>query len=93
MKITCKEIVIDYLKINCDVLITHHLLDLNLPYFGRSKFGKIYSPSSYHRNFCWIKRDSELLAKNGIELVPEKIEGKNYLCWKVIHKGQIEMEL
>jgi len=90
---TCKEIIIDYLKANYGELITHHSLDSVLPNYGYLRFYKQYSPATYHRNYCWVKKDSELLLKNGIELKPEKLEGKNYDAWKIIRKQQTEMEL
>ena len=90
---TCKEIIIDYLKINCNnILISHHLLDILLPDYGFSKFGKRYSSSTYHRIFCWLKNEPETLSKNGIELKPVKIRGEHYNSWRVIRKPQIEME-
>ena len=82
-KIKCETIVIDFLKSMKGGTIAHHLLDSHLPNYGICNFDKIYSPATYHRNFCWIKNNTELLRENGIEL-EQLIEGSGKVNkWKV----------
>jgi hypothetical protein len=82
-EITCEKIVIGYLRSKVGTTIAHHVLDAALPLYGSQNYGKIYSPATYHRNFCWIKNEPTILRKNGIEL-EQLIEGAGKVNkWKV----------
>ena len=83
-KVTCEKIVIDYLKSKMGTTIAHHVLDAALPLYGSQNYDRIYSPATYHRVFCWIKNDTELLRGNEIEL-EQLIEGSGKVNkWKVV---------
>ena len=94
-EINCEMIVIDFLKSMVGNTIAHHILDASLPRYGMQNYDKIYSPATYHRNFCWLKNDPDLLKENGIEL-EQLVEGSGKVNqWKVnsIKEEQLVMAL
>jgi hypothetical protein len=82
-RITCKRIVIDWLKQHPNTIITHHFLDQELPEYGKEEFGVYYSPSTFHRVFCWIKKEPETLKEENIEL-EQLVEGSGKVNkWRI----------
>lgn len=82
-KTICKTVLIQWLKEHEGAVIAHHVIDSSLYKYGEENFGVYYSSATYHRNFCWIKNDTELLRENGIEL-EQLVEGSGKVNkWRV----------
>ena len=92
-KITCKKVLISWLQEHDNTIIAHHIIDSELYEYGKEMFGAYHSPASYHRNWCWLKNDSELLRENGIE-IETIVEGHGKINrWKIKLIEQLKMEL
>ena len=92
-KVTCKKVLIDWLRNHSNTIIAHHIIDAELYEYGKEMFGVYCSASTYHRNWCWIKKDQELMRENGIE-IETIVEGSGKINrWKIKLIEQLEMEL
>ena len=97
-KVTCKKVLIDWLRNHSNTIIAHHIIDAELYEYGKEMFGVYYSASTYHRIWCWLKKDIELLRENGLE-IKNVISGPGKVNeWEVkwidnVRNQQLKMEL
>ena len=92
LNMTCKEIIIDYLRFqtmaNPSFTIYNHTLTEVLPSYGRNWHNKYYSGGTYERMWRMMKANDEF--KDNELIVTETDNRKDYKEWTVSRKGIVK---
>ena len=94
-KMTCKKLLIEWMKEKNPMIVTHANLERETRDYALIKYGKpCYSPSTYHRWFCWLKEDDgALLKEHGLEVVA-LVEGSGKEnVWRITQAPQMMLAM
>ena len=82
---TAKTIVINWLdSLDMGEVFFSHNFESQVPYYGKVKYNKIHTASTYSRAFRTIRSDNALLEACGIRLQEVKHNNERVKGWKKV---------